>query len=254
MDPKKESLRKIPTVHAVAAAGDIGSVLKAARQKKGVSIDAVAQQTRIPKKYLEAMESNRTDELPALVYLRGFLKGYCDFLEVEFEPLWKLLQPPPAPAAAAPAAEEKKAAPKPAPAGHAPAPAAAHGDEHGKPDLSGPLALGVSIAVALGVFIWLKRQDSRPAEPQPEAPAALASIPQTEDELSVTLNEETWLSLKADGVTVFEGLAPKGAQQKWKAKKGFVLRTPHPKNLSLLKNGTAFQLPEPDAAGDYHIE
>jgi len=254
MDPKKESLRKIPTVHAVPAAGDIGSVLKAARQKKGVSVDAVAQQTRIPKKYLEAMEANRTDELPALVYLRGFLKGYCDFLEVEFEPLWKLLQPAPPPAAA-PAGDEAHAAPAPKQAPAKPlTPQPAHHDARGdKRDPRGLVILAASIALAVGVFVWLSKQKPEPTAPRVE-PAALAAISQSDDELVISFNEETWVSVKADGALLFEGLAPRGARQTWKAKKGFNLRTPHPRSLTVLLNGATQQLSEPTPEGDYRLE
>lgn len=326
MDPKKESLRKIPTVHAPTAGGDIGGPLKSARQKKGWSLDNVAQQTRIPKKYLEAMENNRTDELPALVYLRGFLKGYCDYLEIEFEPLWKQVTepapmtanaspearqdggasaPPPTPTPkeepkpAEPAApvSEVKEAPKPksyakpvvrpapkspvkptddepsvkyapaAPRAPSSKPAAAkaqsphehHAEaaEHGAPprrDLSGAIALAVSIAVALGVFIWLKKQDSRPPETQPQAPVALAPVATRGVELGITFKDETWISLRGDGSLLFEGLAPKGAQQKWKAQRGFLLRSPHAQDLTLTLNGAPYTLAEVGADGEFKIE
>jgi cytoskeletal protein RodZ len=327
MDPKKESLRKIPTVHAPSVGGDIGAPLKAARQKKGLSIDNIAQQTRIPKKYLEAMENNRTDELPALVYLRGFLKGYCDFLELDFEPLWKQVTEPqapteaveaPSPAAEAPspkeaAKPEPKPEPRPAPVSEvkdipkpksyakpvvrpapktpakptddepskyappAPKPAAAkpaaakpaapkrdtahhghtEGGEHGAPphrDLSGTIALTASIIVALSVFIWLKKQDSRPLETQTVAPVALAPVASQGAELTIAFKDETWISLRGDGVLLFEGLAPKGAQQKWKAQRGFVLRTPHAQDLVLGLNGAPYTLAEIGAEGEFKIE
>lgn len=138
MQDNHDPLRKIPTKHVPEARADIGAPLKAARSKKGHTLETVAQQTRIPKKFLDALENNRLEEFPALAYLRGFLKSYCDYLEVDFEPLWKELTaapakeptPAPAPVAAKPApttapvvtkAEPIKAkAPEPV---HAPAPA-----------------------------------------------------------------------------------------------------------------------------------
>ncbi|MBI5210837.1 MAG: DUF4115 domain-containing protein [Elusimicrobia bacterium] len=91
---------------------DIGSVLKEARLKKGHAVDVVCQHTRIPKKLVEALEANRLEDFPAMVYLRGFLKIYCDYLEVDFESVWKKIVPdqPPLPAAT-PAAGKDAARP-----------------------------------------------------------------------------------------------------------------------------------------------
>lgn len=156
MSPEYDALRQIRSKNVPVVKTDIGGVLKAARLKKGLAMEAVARQTRISKRYLEALEADRFDEFPALVYLRGFLKSYCEFLEVEFDPLWSQVEaatapPPPAapgaaaapsaapvtpvpatPAPAAPAPKKaasepaKPKAPVPAPASHAPAPAAHH--------------------------------------------------------------------------------------------------------------------------------
>lgn len=125
MSPEYDALRQIRSQHVPVVKTDIGSVLKAARLKKGLALEAVARQTRISKRYLDALEGDKFDEFPALVYLRGFLKGYCEFLETDFEPLWAQVEAATAPAApAAPAADASGAAPAPAPAAPAaPAPA-----------------------------------------------------------------------------------------------------------------------------------
>jgi len=86
---------------------DIGATLRKRRTLRGESLDSIHQHTRIPKRFLEALEENRFQDLPAPVYLRGFLKSYCDHLDVDFEPVWKKLSQPPAgtaPAAEVPAA------------------------------------------------------------------------------------------------------------------------------------------------------
>ncbi|MBU6430493.1 MAG: helix-turn-helix domain-containing protein, partial [Cyanobacteria bacterium REEB65] len=75
MESDRDPLRKIPTKHAPEVKADIGSALKAARTRKGATLEAVGQHTRIPKKFLDALENNRFEEFPALAYLRGFLKS-----------------------------------------------------------------------------------------------------------------------------------------------------------------------------------
>lgn len=264
-DPNKEPLRNIPTVHVPHVRADIGPKLKAARQAKGWSLDAVAQQTRIPKKYLDAMEADRLDDLPALVYLRGFLKGYCDHLEIPFEPLWDAINPnapaPAAPAPQAPAGKAGTAAPKtaspstPPPAARpaAPPPSRHHHEEE-KSSPAGAAVLVVSIVVALGAFIWLRQHKSE-LPPQTSTPAALEpSVEPARPELTIVAEDETWLSVKADGALVFEGRMPKGARQAWQARRGFLLRAPQPGRLSVLLNGATVQLSSATAEGDYKLE
>jgi hypothetical protein len=47
-----EALRRIPTQPPPDTSAEIGSLLRAARIQKGHSIEAVVQQTRIPRKYI----------------------------------------------------------------------------------------------------------------------------------------------------------------------------------------------------------
>ena len=115
IEQEPDPLRRIPTKHPAEVHVEVGAILRAARLKRGQSLEAVAQQTRIPKRYLESLENDRLDEFPAFVYMRGFLKGYCEHLDVSFDELWAKIQPPQpeephAPGAAAPAAKPGAAA------------------------------------------------------------------------------------------------------------------------------------------------
>src|SRR5262249_49713453 len=147
---------------------DVGAVLKQARLRRGQSFEVVFQHTRIPKKFLEALESNRFDEFPAAVYLQGFLKGYCEHLDLEFEPLWSQIRPsqpraprPPEPAPVrAPAPVRPPEAPRtPAPA----APAPASWGQPGAPAWAGPATLAAAAAVALAVLFWAMPRTPRKA-------------------------------------------------------------------------------------------
>jgi hypothetical protein len=50
-----------------------GGVLQQARMLRGVTIDQLAEQTKIRKTYLQYIEEERFDALPAPVYVRGFV-------------------------------------------------------------------------------------------------------------------------------------------------------------------------------------
>jgi cytoskeletal protein RodZ len=58
----------------------LGKQLRAVRRTAKLSLDQVATQTKISKKYIQALESGKYDELPAEVYAKGFLENYAEFL------------------------------------------------------------------------------------------------------------------------------------------------------------------------------
>ena len=67
--------------------GSIGQKLKAAREKRGVSISEVAENTRILSKCISAMEQDDFKSLAAPVYAKSFLRLYAKYLGLESDPL-----------------------------------------------------------------------------------------------------------------------------------------------------------------------
>lgn len=62
---------------------NIGSVLRETREKKGLSLADVENETKIRAKYLAALESENFNEIPGEVYVIGFLRNYARFLELD---------------------------------------------------------------------------------------------------------------------------------------------------------------------------
>lgn len=60
-----------------------GPVLRDARMRRGLAIAEVAADTRINPAYLEAMEAERWELLPAPVYARGFFRSYARYLRLD---------------------------------------------------------------------------------------------------------------------------------------------------------------------------
>lgn len=60
--------------------GSIGETLRAARETKGVSLQQAEEDTKIRKRYLEALEDEDYDIIPGRVYAKGFLRNYADYL------------------------------------------------------------------------------------------------------------------------------------------------------------------------------
>lgn len=62
-----------------------GSLLKKLREEMGVDVEEMSVRTKIPRKYLLAIESDRYEQLPAAVYFRGFLVSYLRYLNLKRE-------------------------------------------------------------------------------------------------------------------------------------------------------------------------
>ena len=61
----------------------IGEYLKQVRTTRGYSVASVEQATRIPSKYICAVEEDRFDYLPGRAYVIGIINSYANFLEVD---------------------------------------------------------------------------------------------------------------------------------------------------------------------------
>jgi|KBSSwiStaDraftv2_1062776.scaffolds.fasta_scaffold00088_63 cytoskeletal protein RodZ len=55
----------------------VGQRLRAAREEKGLSLEDIAAQTRIPRRHLESIENADWDKLPAPTYTIGFARSYA---------------------------------------------------------------------------------------------------------------------------------------------------------------------------------
>lgn len=60
--------------------GSLGERLKAAREAKGVSLLEAEEDTKIRKRYLEALEDEEYNIIPGIVYAKGFLRTYAAYL------------------------------------------------------------------------------------------------------------------------------------------------------------------------------
>ncbi|HYA87148.1 MAG TPA: RodZ domain-containing protein [Nitrospirota bacterium] len=78
--------------------GTLGKYLRDARETQGIDLREAAQQTRISLQYLKALEAEDFSKLPGAVFVRGFLKNYSKFLQLDETEVMKkfgeLQQPP----------------------------------------------------------------------------------------------------------------------------------------------------------------
>ena len=62
---------------------EIGNSLREARLRQQLDFSELEQQTKIRSKYLQALEDEKFDLLPAPTYVKGFLRNYADALGLE---------------------------------------------------------------------------------------------------------------------------------------------------------------------------
>lgn len=65
----------------------IGSLLKAARLKKDVSLEKAEEDTKVRYKYLQALEKDDFSKMAPDVYNLGFLRRYCNYLKLDAKEL-----------------------------------------------------------------------------------------------------------------------------------------------------------------------
>lgn len=60
-----------------------GSILKIIRERRGISLNLLADKTKININYLENIEAEKYHQLPSEVFLKGYLSQYAKFLSLD---------------------------------------------------------------------------------------------------------------------------------------------------------------------------
>lgn len=159
-----------------------GVVLSNERIKRGISIQEVADQIKLSRKQIEAIEADAYDRLPGPTFARGFVRNYARFLGLDPVPLlaWMDQNLPSTAVAAhpepvAPAEPQPEMPQRPAPGSR----------KRGGGRLIGGLVLLAAVGAAGWALFGAVRQPSMPqaalvpheavAEAEPAAPAPAAA-------------------------------------------------------------------------------
>jgi transcriptional regulator with XRE-family HTH domain len=63
--------------------GELGDRLRTAREAQNLEVDQVAEATRIPRNYIEALENESFEAFTCELHGRGFLRNYASFLKLD---------------------------------------------------------------------------------------------------------------------------------------------------------------------------
>jgi cytoskeleton protein RodZ len=226
----------------------LGMRLRELREAKGVSLDDIARSTRVGRPHLEALETDTWGELPAPVFVKGFIRAYCEFLDVPPNEALELYRE----ASGEPVKPER-----------------VQSGVHRPPSrLAGPLMISLVLFVALGVSLFALRiglkSSPRPAPavsgPErgdagsaassapvpvttvPVVPGQPAPVPADEprpagQRLLIRAVEPTWIRVQVDEGQVAEELLQAGAVREWTAARRFVLTVGNAGGLEVDLNG-----------------
>jgi len=211
---------------------EIGKTLKAAREKKGLSVEKACKLTRIQTRIMEALESGKILEVLDPVYGSLFLKKYASFLDLDADRLSAALK-----STYQKKEEEKEEERKPAALKKEALPAMPL-DRYIVP--AGIVAV-LLVLLFLALFLGTKLKnymENRPAragrvtavQPKSDTKTAAAKdlhlsrassifpIP-TSSPLTLTVKsaEDSWMRVRHDGSLAFEGILKKGESKSWSA-------------------------------------
>ena len=160
----------------------MGSTLKAEREKKGLTIKDIEQETSIRAAYLEALEEGRYDVLPSEVYVKGFIRNYAEFLQLDPAPLVQEYREALHGADAAPVVEKT---PKTTSMVNERAPFSSGSDFHERVEKSHRkqiiLTMVAAVVIAfVGSIYYFFGEDPSAAKPQQPAQQAATQQPQTQ--------------------------------------------------------------------------
>lgn len=65
----------------------IGSKLREARERKGLSAETVSRETMLTLRYVQALESNDFDALPGTAFVRGYVRRYAELVGLNADEL-----------------------------------------------------------------------------------------------------------------------------------------------------------------------
>ena len=219
--------------------GTLGQYLREAREAMDVDLRDAAHETRISVNYLKALEEEDFSKLPGEVFVKGFLKSYGRFLQLEESEVLKryadlkpdaaTLSAPPPEARKAPVISKKVKSIK---IREAPLE---------------PFIWGGVIFIALIVFLFKSIPSNKDTGRSSDTHSALTGTLQGAEQfqtrrpdklyLEVIAVEDTWLLVRTDGSPQKKAVLKKGENLIWSANEMFLLSYSDVSAVKLLLNG-----------------
>ena len=255
-----------------------GARLKHEREKKGVTLDDISLSTKIGTRLLRALEEEHFEQLPGGIFNKGFVRAYARYVGLDEEqavadylaasgdaPLSKVIEPEVAQALET-RAEERA---------------------NGIAQIPWGVLATALVVVAIGFAIWgfylsekekpreaaapASRPETEQAAPAPTAPApsnlaAASPVPETaappaatpesvalpgEFVVLIKADDDSWMSITADGQRLMEGTMVAGSERSIHAQKFIAIRAGNVGALDFFFNGR--KLPSQGDTGEVKL-
>lgn len=234
----------------------IGEVLSEARRRHGISLRRAEEETKIRAKYLQALEEENFTVIPGHAYVKGFLRTYGDYLDIDGQMLVDEFR----------SRYEDGFSPNIVP------PASTVLLESNKKPNWVPVGIAAVILILMVSYLWgssgwqkpsiVKKYDLKssnlskkpksapkvivpPKKPATSSTSSSSSTASYEGLNLVVTNkgaDRCWLRIKTDGDLRFEDVISNGESMSYKAEDEISIRTAIPDALKVLINGKSMQL------------
>ncbi|MRR12686.1 helix-turn-helix domain-containing protein [bacterium] len=231
----------------------IGTTLTNLRRERGKTLADMESSTKIMGRMLSALENERWNELPASVYVKGYIQNYASALNVDPKPLLEeyakdIAVVPHAEAAPLRRIPERTVVPH-------------RLDVHQIPRKAW-IAVAVAVLV-VALLVWgltaLLGGDEEPppippettgtVEPDDTSSEAVTSgaqaLPQGAFALSIEVAEgqSSWLQVTVDSLVAYEGTLPGGETKQWDVSDAAVIKVGKPAAVTITRDGQVVTVP-----------
>lgn len=222
----------------------IGSRLKSAREKKGISLDKAQSDTKIRLNVLKALEEDRADDILNQIYVKGFLRKYSQYLGLDSESIVEeyLSRGPRAPEQVLVLEGERIPAQR--------------------RKLLLPLTIVLIFISAIYLFYRISLKMESTTGPQTSKIVSVdkvavekakeAPVPSTQRRepsgvepvrLTIRTKDDVWLQVKSDGKVVFQDILSAQSTEKWEASERIELWVGKAEAVELLLNDVPLASP-----------
>ena len=229
----------------------VGDILRAAREKKGLTFKDVENETSIRSLYIESIEKGDYDALPGAVYTKGFIRNYATMLGLDSDAVLRQYYDETHTAAPVPVGSEAEEARTEAPSDP---PFQSGMDFHDRVEKSHRsqnvlVVVGVLVLAVVGSVYYFFGSDETTSTAKPGAaqtqekaqpPAPMETKPAAPIEgveVAAKFSARCWTQVTADGKTIYEGTAEKGQTFTWKGKDRVVVTAGNAGAVALTWNG-----------------
>lgn len=224
----------------------VGELLRAEREKKGLSIKEIEAAISIRALYINAIEEGNYTIVPGEVYLKGFIRNYANYLGLNGQEIvasYRQEQAPVVPEVVeAPAEPVARAKTK-------------HTTTSTNNNSKKLFIISLLVVCVAGSAWWLLGNQSPSKEPvetkqvqplqSPTAPIAtqpttpVAPVQSKPVVIIAKYTEQCWTSVVADGKQIYEGTPKSGETITWEAEKNITITAGNAGGMDITYNGQA---------------